>query len=242
MNVPELPPVSPFLRNAFLVARAKYQNQHREWTNLSYLLSGRFSLPPATMSVQRNGDLDLLLRCIEDECEANKAAEFADSLGVDFTFHYQVMLSETWVVGCYEIFRSFRQRDKDRKLGPEGVSNLASFKSIIADLECLRMPLAKYEIAKDKEMNKPMVMEPFQSNNDAVQHYVYGKDNPSRYHIMPAGMSVRGSMMWLALDHKASRQYWIERRELAWISHAREKISPLVGISESDQTISGEKP
>jgi uncharacterized protein YaeQ len=28
---------------------------------------------------------------------------------------------------------------------------------------------------------------------------------------------------------------------LAWISHAREKISPLVGISESDQTISGEK-
>jgi squalene cyclase len=29
---------------------------------------------------------------------------------------------------------------------------------------------------------------------------------------------------------------------LAWISHAREKISPLIGISESDQTISGEKP
>ena len=29
---------------------------------------------------------------------------------------------------------------------------------------------------------------------------------------------------------------------LAWISHAREKISPLVGISESDQTIGGEKP
>ena len=27
-----------------------------------------------------------------------------------------------------------------------------------------------------------------------------------------------------------------------WISHAREKISPLVGISESDQTISVEKP
>ena len=29
---------------------------------------------------------------------------------------------------------------------------------------------------------------------------------------------------------------------LAWISHAREKRSPLIGISESDQTISGEKP
>ena len=29
--------------------------------------------------------------------------------------------------------------------------------------------------------------------------------------------------------------------ELTWISHAREKISPLIGISESGQTISGEK-
>ena len=29
---------------------------------------------------------------------------------------------------------------------------------------------------------------------------------------------------------------------LTWISHTREKISPLVGISEFDQTISGGKP
>ena len=34
---------------------------------------------------------------------------------------------------------------------------------------------------------------------------------------------------------------YLKQDVLTWISHAREKISPLVGISEFDQTISGEK-
>jgi hypothetical protein len=215
----QLPAVSPYLRNAFLVARAKYQGCHGEWTNLSCLLSGRFCLFNSMISIQRYGDIDLLLRCIEDEFEANKAAEATDTAGVDFTFHYQIMLSENWIVGIYEIFRAFRQRDDEArklgKLGSDGVSDIPNFKSIFADLELLRIPLAKYEIAKDKKMSQPAVMEPFPPSSGSATKYIYDKDDPNRNHIMPTGISSRGSVMWLAFDHRQSREYWIERRDLA---------------------------
>src|SRR5664279_2102507 len=105
-----LPPVSPLLVNAFNIARAKYRNEHEVWIKLSYTLSGRFNLAVAIMSVQRQADLDLLLRCIEDEFDPKKAAAETPETGV---YHYQLMLSEAWVVGCYEILRAFRQRDDD---------------------------------------------------------------------------------------------------------------------------------
>src|SRR6266853_4619249 len=103
MTTMNLPPVSPMINVAFNVSRAKYHAEHTAWTNLSGVLSGRFNLPIAMMNIQRQGDLDLLLRCMEDEFEANKAAEIADTTGSNMTFHYQLSLSETWVVGCYEI-------------------------------------------------------------------------------------------------------------------------------------------
>ena len=66
----------PLMNMAFNVARAKYRAEHTAWTNLSFVLSGRFNLPVAMMNMQRQGDLDLLVRCMEDEFEANKMAAF----------------------------------------------------------------------------------------------------------------------------------------------------------------------
>jgi len=37
------------------------------------------------MNLQRQGDLDLLLRCMEDEFEANMAADAADTSGSNMT-------------------------------------------------------------------------------------------------------------------------------------------------------------
>jgi hypothetical protein len=215
MTAPQLPPVSPYIASAFQIARAKYNVEHVSWTNLSFRLAGRFSLPIAMISLQRQGDLDLLLRCMEDEFQANKVAETADKLGDDFTFHYQMMLSESWVVGCYEILRAFRQRDDEGNLGADGVSALEAFKSIFADLELLRMPIAKYEIAKDNRMKEPLTLRAIPPNIDATDVHIYDKKDPTRSHIMPAGMSDRGSMMWLVLDHSVPREYWVERRALA---------------------------
>ena len=123
-----LPPVSPLLNSLFNVARTKYRAENKAWVQLSYRLSGRFKLVTAVSSIQREGDLDILLRCLEDECNMNE-----DASGMDFSFHYQMMFSETWIVGCYEILRAFKQRDEDAtKAGrpTSGVSELHEFKSI----------------------------------------------------------------------------------------------------------------
>jgi hypothetical protein len=203
---------------AFNVSRAKYRAEHAAWTNLSGVLSGRFNLPVAMMNVQRQGDLDLLLRCMEDEYEANKATEIADTTGSDMTLHYQLTLSEIWIVGCYEILRAFRQRDQnavDAGLPASGVSEMNSFKSIFADFHLLRIPMTKFEIANDKKMKAPLALQRSPVNNDASDQTFYDNKDPARYHIMPSRMSPRGSASWVALDHPTRREYLVERRDLA---------------------------
>jgi hypothetical protein len=241
MTTPQLPPVSPYIASAFQIARAKYHVKHASWTDLSARLAGRFSLPIAMIGLQRLGDLDLLLRCMEDEFQANKATEAADKLGLDHTFHYQVMLSEGWVVNCYEILRAFRQRGYEANLGADGVSALATFKSIFMDLEFLRMPIAKYEIAKDSRMKEPLTMRAFPPNNDATDEHIYDKKNPTRSHIMPTGVSCRGSMTWLVLDHSVPREYWVERQDLAdrLLALANEVVP--AGILEAQRAATGER-
>src|SRR5262249_8820802 len=84
----------------------KYRVEHEAWVQLSFGPSGRFNLVTATLSIQREGDLDILLRCLEDEFDMNKA------FGVDFSYHYRLMFSETWIVGSYEILRASQQRGR----------------------------------------------------------------------------------------------------------------------------------
>jgi hypothetical protein len=213
MNVSQqLPLISPYIRTAFLLAKAKYPVESTAWTNLSGVLAGRFSLPVAMINFQRQGDLDVLLRCMEDEFEANRISE---AQAPDFTLHYQLMLSETWVVACYEILRAFRQRDSESNPSNDAVSGLDAFKSIFADLELLRMPIAKFEIAKENRIKQPLSMKAYPSNNDASDDRVYDRKDPTRSYIMQTGLSPRGSMTWLALDHSVPREYWIERRDLS---------------------------
>jgi len=214
MASPPQTKVSSLLNSIFATAKGRYHDRHVAWTNLSGVLAGRFSLPIAMISLQQQGDLDLLLCCMEEEF-ANKATTGAGDTDVDFTFHYQKMLSEGWVVGCYETLRAFQQRDVERGAQTDAVSILPSFSTLFADLELLRMPIAKYEIARDKRMKEPLNLVANPPNNDASDERVYDRNDPRRAHFMPTGMSGRGSVTWLAIDHTAPREYWIERRDLA---------------------------
>jgi hypothetical protein len=215
MTPPQLPLVSPYIASAFLIAKAKYGGEQASWTDLSGRLAGRFHLPIAMISLQRLGDLDLLLRCMEDEFQRNQQTEAVDRSGVDFTFNYQLMLSESWIVNCYEILRSFRQRDDEGDRGADSVSALEMFRSLVADLELLRMPISKYEIAKDRSLKEPLKLHAVSPNKDVAHEHVYDKKDPARSHIMPTGVSTRGSIMWSVLDHSIPREYWVERRDLA---------------------------
>lgn len=230
---------------AFSVARAKYRAEHTAWTNLSAVMSGRFNLHVATMNIQRQGDLDLMLRCMEDEFEANKAAELADTTGSDMTFHYQLTLSEIWVVGCYEILRAFKQRDLEAlKAGvrPSGVSELEAFKVIFSDLELLRIPMTKFEIAKDRELKEPLALRSMPPNGNVSDQAFYDSSDPARYHIMPNGLSARGSAAWLALDVRTHREHWVERRDLAERLLAMGKEIVPAGILEAQERAAQQQP
>lgn len=115
-----LPPVSPLLNSLFKVARAKYGAEKGAWVRLSHRLSGQFNLGLAALTIQRQGDLDILLRCLEDEFQTNNGTSGID----DFSFHYQIMFSEMWIVGCYEMLRAFQQRDREANTACESASGL----------------------------------------------------------------------------------------------------------------------
>lgn len=212
--------VTPYIEAAWKAARAKYPEQHGTWIDLSARLAGRISIVPLMMNVQRLGDLDLLLRAMEDEASANSSS----LRGMSMAFHYQLMLSETWVVVCYEALRVVRDRErkaaalelaKDPAFLQDDISSLASFKAIFHDVELLRMPITKYEIAKDSKMKGALNLRAIPANGDATDDRVYEKSDPARSHIMPTGISARASVMWQVLDHVAFKEHWVERRDLA---------------------------
>jgi hypothetical protein len=209
-------PVSSLIAQAFAIAMRKYNAEATVMTQLSHRMAARCLVPVASADIQRQSHLDLVLRCMEDE----QAARAAGSLpkGNMMTFHYQKLFSDMWIGGWYEILRALRQRaDEALRRGEStcGFEASEEFKSLLADLERLRMPLEKYEIAKDRSMSGPLTMTRYPPNNDETDNYVYDPNDPRRDHIMPTGISSRGSVMWLALDHTSDRQYWIERRELS---------------------------
>ena len=227
-----LPPVSPLLNSLFNVARAKYRAENEAWVQLSARLCGRFNLVTALPSIKREGDLDILLRCLEDEVDTNK-----DTSGMDFSIHYQLMFSETWIVGCYEILRAFQQRDSEAgKAGKptSGVSELHEFKSILTDFELLRMPITKFEIAKDRNLAQPLAMRRV-GDNETKPNLFYDPKDPARYHIMSTGVSPRGSAMWRALDVRTSREHWVERRDLADRLLSLLKLVKGAGEQEAEQ-------
>jgi len=45
--------------------------------------------------------------------------------------------------------------------------------------------------------------------------YAYSRTEPLKVHIMPAGLSSRGSVMWQIIDPQTTQERWIERRELS---------------------------
>lgn len=84
--------VSKLVAGAFGLARQKHQELRSIWIRVSFKIGERFPDSSLSMSVQRDGDLDLVLWCMEDDGTTSAAA--ADG---DLSLHYQKMLSELWV-------------------------------------------------------------------------------------------------------------------------------------------------
>ncbi|WFU62699.1 hypothetical protein [Bradyrhizobium brasilense] len=228
--------ITPLIEAAFLSAWQKYPVEHQAWTDLSWRLAGRVSVVPMSTSLQRAGNLDLVLRAMEDE--------FASSTSEPtmYAFHFQKMFSEAWLMSVYETIRALRQREdevaraarsKDSDYTRYDISSTPSFVSIFRDLELLRMPIAKYEIAKDHQIKDPILFDMIAPSGDATGSYAYHPGDPARTHIVPSGLSARKSVTWLALDHAGPSEHSVERRDLAdRLLRLKDEIEP-AGIREA---------
>src|SRR5690348_10891861 len=95
------------LVGAFMTARQANAENYRRWINVSHRVGGMLPASLLSMSIQREGEVDLLLRSMEDA-----AAERAKNPpeGMNFEVHYQNVMSGYWIGGMYETFRLLRQR------------------------------------------------------------------------------------------------------------------------------------
>jgi hypothetical protein len=92
--------VSQLIAAAFALAKQRMSPQYQQWIDASYAIGGLLPNSMLVSSVQKEGEIDLVLRCMEAEA-AQKIGE-PDPL---FAFHYQSLLSATWVGGCYVTIR-----------------------------------------------------------------------------------------------------------------------------------------
>jgi hypothetical protein len=174
--------VAQLISAAFNLARSLNPGLPEAWIRVSAKIGGLLPSSLLVVSVQRAGELDIVLRSMEDNFSPPQGEADVNL----FSGHYQTMFSEIWIGDVYEIARLLRKR----KL----VGEDQDFTQLFHDLELLRIPLEKHEIAKDQK---------------AVE-----KD-PQRAHIMRREISSRGSLMWQVVDIRSGRQYSIERRELS---------------------------
>ena len=118
----------------FVTAHSRHADLWKRWVAISLKIGGLLPDSFLSVAVQRVADIDLVLRCMEEEYRIP-----VPNRGIDTGFHYQGMLSELWVGDVYEVFRLL----EERKLSP----NQEAFKALTHHLRLLRIPLEKHEIA-----------------------------------------------------------------------------------------------
>lgn len=145
-----------------------------------------------------------MLRCMEDEYVSG---ELHDDLR-PWVAEPLAFLSEAWIGLVYEIVRLAHERRL--------VNENDFFEGLAHELRLLRVTMEKYEIAQDRRLTAPVLMSRAPGKQEGEGDYSYDKKDPLRAHIMPTGISHRGSMQWLAIDISADMdQRWIERRDLS---------------------------
>jgi hypothetical protein len=195
--------VSQLLLSAFNIARLEQVELNKTWIKASLNIGFRFRNSLISSSVQKAGELDLLLRCLENEFKSSTTNQDDAQM---FVFNILITFSELWIGSIYEIVRLIQ----DRK-----VVSSESLSTLYNDLTLLRVPLMKHEIAKERKMNEPLVFKKYPHNNDETDLYTYSREDPYRGHIMLMGVSPRGSVMWNVIDITKRSEFWVERLALS---------------------------
>lgn len=188
------------INNAFALANQRQGTVLERWVTLSSIGS---KLPESLLmpTINRIGELDVLLRCMEDELTVLQSQAYSG-----FGPHHLLHLSELWVGSAYEFVRVVSAR--------EIIEKTAEFEQIKWSLSLLRIPLEKHELA-GRWRTGVLEVAPVDEPNVSDQPEIYDPADPKRAFIMPSGLSSRGSAMWAPYDHIAGASRWIERRQIA---------------------------
>ena len=197
--------VSNLITNAFAHAFIQYPEEHEKWTRISHRIGAALPNSLISHSVQKAGNVDLLIKSMEDEFSPDQPE--TPDLTELMSFNYQCLMSDVWIGQIYAIFYA---QDKAQVLSEED-----NFRNIYHHLKILRVTLEKHQIANDRQLKTPLPMQKHPPK-DKDTLYEYSGTDPKRAHHMPRGCSSRGSCMWHVIDIKNNNSsYWIERRQLA---------------------------
>lgn len=168
---------------ALAQARFRYDQIAQRWINLSFKLSGLTDVSFLT-NVQADGELDVLLRALEDWSAKN-----VDHPDIPLHGNLQFTLSRAWLLSVYETLRvAVRGNGKDNE------ALVALFRKV----ELVRMPLAKGEIAKAKSSKSPIHLVR-EGDDPQTQSEEYKAGDPS--YIPPMTMTpASGSFGWVVVD------------------------------------------
>jgi hypothetical protein len=198
-------PMKPgdLLASAFALSSIRQRAIYESWIRISHRAASRMVNSHLSSSVQRMGELDTVLRCMEEDFRQLDAT--ATNLDI-LRGSLQSALSDWWVGGMYEIARTLKR---------SGAATSTEFAALANELRLIRVPLEKYEVPNDDKLTEPMAFMPTPAREGDVPYY-YDKKDPGRHHNMPRGVSARGSAMWHVLSLKpVLSERWLERRDLS---------------------------
>ena len=184
--------VKQLMATAFRLAFTHHRELQQAWVDISLRIGGLLPESELLASIQRIGDLDIMLRCMEEETKVDNSRRQEPTYDEILSFNCQVMLSEVWICKSYEVFRLLQSR----KL----LSQNDEFESLAHDLKLLRITIDKHEIANDRKLSEPLQMQRISREGEATSPYEYSRSDLRKAHIMGKGLSDRGSVMWEALD------------------------------------------
>jgi hypothetical protein len=188
--------VSDLIAGSFAQALTRHSALYEAWIRISHRIGGLLPKSLLFNSVQQYGELDLVLRCMEDELAPRIGRSPVD-------YRCQLLFSEMWVGGVYEILRLLNER----KLALDS----DEYRALFRDFELLRITIDKHDIPKQGHLKAPLQMMTY----DQTDVYVFTKGDPQRSHIMSMVITARGSIKWQAIDWKSDATPWIERRSLS---------------------------
>ncbi|MFD2262540.1 hypothetical protein ACFSM5_06545 [Lacibacterium aquatile] len=206
------PSVSTLMAVAFAVARNARPELTTRWITASYWVSSHLSNSLLLVATQKLGEVDTLLRAMEDEAAAG-LRQGKNPMVLDLGPHYQLMLSEFWIGSAYEILRTIKK----------SLVGDTQFETLYRNLELIRVPLEKHRLRGDWGLGKtlpnplPLTKIPDEesSRNGVSGEVLYDVQDERRGYIMPVALSETGSAEWQVIDLEMKRSFWLRRSSLA---------------------------